>query len=123
MSTIKQSYLDGECPDCGEPILDNATEGEGCLNCGHVFWRRKMILTLDITKVTILVGQGADQIYLQTTEDAPFPAVSDQPLGISFEVVAGGGYRYVTEVLKIDEEYIETINLSDFTPHFSKDKE
>jgi DNA-directed RNA polymerase subunit RPC12/RpoP len=35
---IKGHYPDGECPDCGEDIPDNATEGEECGNCGHVFW-------------------------------------------------------------------------------------
>jgi len=79
-----------------------------------------MITTFDITKVTILIGQGADKVYLHTTEISPYPAVSKEPLGIDFQVAAGGGYRYVTEILKIDEEYIEIINLPSYTSHFSK---
>jgi hypothetical protein len=34
----KHDYLDGVCPDCGEPIADDA-EGDSCSNCDHVFSR------------------------------------------------------------------------------------
>ena len=34
----KKNYPDGICPDCGEPIPEDTVEGEGCENCGHVFW-------------------------------------------------------------------------------------
>src|SRR5579872_6264961 len=34
---IKHLYEDGECPDCGDPIPDNAVEGDNCGNCEHVF--------------------------------------------------------------------------------------
>ena len=27
-----------ECPNCGTPIPDEATPGDECVNCGHVFW-------------------------------------------------------------------------------------
>lgn len=37
MNTIKQSYEDGICPDCGQDIPDNVADGEECTNCGHVF--------------------------------------------------------------------------------------
>ena len=33
-----QVYDNDECPDCGEPIGD-AKDGDGCGNCGHVFWK------------------------------------------------------------------------------------
>ena len=36
--SIKDSYLNGKCPDCGSYIPNNALEGESCLNCSHVFW-------------------------------------------------------------------------------------
>lgn len=35
---VKDAYEGGVCPDCGEPISENATPGDECLNCGHVFW-------------------------------------------------------------------------------------
>lgn len=35
---IQDAYVDGVCPDCQEPIPDTVVEGEGCKNCGHVFW-------------------------------------------------------------------------------------
>jgi hypothetical protein len=69
-----------------------------------------MIVTFDITKVTIVTGHGADKVYLHTTEDSPCPGVSKEPLGLDFSVAAGDGYRYVTEILRIDEEYVEVIN-------------
>ena len=34
---IKDYYDDGVCPDCGEPIPDDAEDGSDCVNCGHVF--------------------------------------------------------------------------------------
>jgi len=39
---VKESYENGECPDCGEPIPDDSDEGQACTNCGHVFWRREV---------------------------------------------------------------------------------
>jgi hypothetical protein len=69
-----------------------------------------MIVTFDITKVTIVIGRGADMVFLHTTEDSPCPGVTKESLGLDFAVAAGKGYRYVTEVLKIDEEFVEVIN-------------
>lgn len=37
-SPVKDDYENGECPDCGTPIPDEATAGDECSNCGHVFW-------------------------------------------------------------------------------------
>lgn len=34
---IKDSYPNGRCPDCGEPIPDDVVSGQECKNCGHVF--------------------------------------------------------------------------------------
>jgi hypothetical protein len=31
------AYSFGECPDCGEPIPEDAMDGTECSNCGHVF--------------------------------------------------------------------------------------
>ena len=33
----KPQYEGGICPDCGEPIPDDATYGDACANCEHVF--------------------------------------------------------------------------------------
>lgn len=35
--TLLSSYPDGNCPDCGEPIPEDAEDGDQCANCGHVF--------------------------------------------------------------------------------------
>jgi hypothetical protein len=34
---IKGLYENGECPDCGEAILDDVIDGSECKNCNHVF--------------------------------------------------------------------------------------
>ena len=69
-----------------------------------------MILCVDVTKATVITGRGADKVSLHTTEESPTPGVTKEPLCLDFVVVAGDGYRYVTEVLRIDEEYVEVIN-------------
>jgi len=38
---VKDNYEDGICPDCAEPIPDDATGGESCVNCGHVFYENQ----------------------------------------------------------------------------------
>ena len=38
MNIIKDSYENGECPDCGKDIPDAVSGGDGCSNCGHVFY-------------------------------------------------------------------------------------
>ena len=35
--TVKDDYEGGVCPDCGEPIPDDAWYGGNCENCGHVW--------------------------------------------------------------------------------------
>ena len=35
--TIKNSYNEGECPDCGEPLPEEICDGYECVNCGHFF--------------------------------------------------------------------------------------
>lgn len=34
---VKKCYPDGICPDCADPIPDEAVEGDECVNCGHIF--------------------------------------------------------------------------------------
>jgi uncharacterized Zn finger protein len=42
MNPIKESYPNGECPDCGEEIPDDVVAGDECKNCGHVFWEENI---------------------------------------------------------------------------------
>jgi hypothetical protein len=39
---IVDSYENGECPDCGEEIPDNVSDGDSCCNCEHVFTRKNV---------------------------------------------------------------------------------
>lgn len=38
MNSVKDSYINGECPDCYENIPEEAENGDECYNCGHVFY-------------------------------------------------------------------------------------
>lgn len=67
------------------------------------------MLILNITRVTILVGQGADKVVLHTTEPSPCPGVSSESLGLDFSVAKGSGLSYVLEVLDIHDN-IEVID-------------
>jgi hypothetical protein len=67
-----------------------------------------MILCVDVTKVIILTGKGADKVSLFTTEDCP--TFEKEPLVLNFDVSAGQGFKYVTEVLRVDDEYVEIVN-------------
>jgi hypothetical protein len=69
-----------------------------------------MILCVDVTRVSVITGRGSDKISIHTTEESPTPGVTKEPLCLDFVVQAGDGYRYVTEVLRIDDEYVEVIN-------------
>lgn len=37
LNPVKDAYEDGECPDCGQTIPNDVSEGDACTNCGHVF--------------------------------------------------------------------------------------
>ena len=41
MNTIKNSYPNGQCPDCGEEIPDDVVDEQSCENCGHVFFEER----------------------------------------------------------------------------------
>ena len=30
--------LNGECPECGEPLSETINNGDECSNCGNVIW-------------------------------------------------------------------------------------
>lgn len=39
----KKEYDDGLCPDCSLKIPSNASEGDECENCNHVFWTQESV--------------------------------------------------------------------------------
>ena len=59
--TIKNNYPNGECPDCYENIPDNASHGDGCSNCGHVFYSSGSKFTF----IDLCAGIGGFRIGLQ----------------------------------------------------------
>lgn len=36
--SVRDAYEYGECPECRWPIPVRAANGQGCSNCGHVFF-------------------------------------------------------------------------------------
>jgi DNA-directed RNA polymerase subunit RPC12/RpoP len=38
MAHVRDNYEGGLCPDCDEPIPDEADDGVDCDNCGHAFF-------------------------------------------------------------------------------------
>ena len=50
---------------------------------------------IEITKIFILTtGHGPDKVFLYTTMPTTMPNVTQQPLQLDFQVVAGGGRSY-----------------------------
>ncbi len=42
-------YEDDCCPDCGQDIPREADDGDGCENCGHVFFESRETLFIAVT--------------------------------------------------------------------------
>ena len=43
--SLRECYENYQCPDCGEEIPVDTTDGDECVNCGHVFWHDNSIQT------------------------------------------------------------------------------
>ncbi len=50
-NAIKESYEDGECPDCGHEIPDDVEEGDECDNCPHVFHEEREVVDTGVSVV------------------------------------------------------------------------
>jgi len=63
MNPVKNSYPNGECPDCTLPIPDDVVEGGECESCGHAFYEQVIVkkrITIDITYDM----NGTDEKYI-----------------------------------------------------------
>ena len=75
MNLIKDSYESGECPDCGENIPNDVSNGDECSNCGHVFYSP---VKPDITEATLnttettLMDKAFESIKTYLIEDTLF---------------------------------------------------
>jgi hypothetical protein len=75
MNLIKDSYENGECPDCGEDIPNDVSNGDGCSNCSHVFYSPvKPDITEDALNTTeaTLMDKAFESIKTYLIEDTLF---------------------------------------------------
>ena len=56
---IKKFYPDGICPDCAQPIPEEAVEGDKCANCGCEFSEA------DADSLSLEDGFFDDDLYLE----------------------------------------------------------
>jgi len=81
MNIIKDSYENGECPDCGEDIPDDVSNGDGCSNCSHVFYSPvKPDITEATLEDTLFILRVEDMIgfYDNTNGEGSYDKLSDQ---------------------------------------------
>jgi len=66
-----------------------------------------MKLSLEIARVAVLTGDGADRILLHISAPSPFPAMKDEPVA---EIQASRGYgeTWCRNVLGVVPELIQT---------------
>lgn len=76
MNTVKESYHNGECPDCGETIPDDVVEGQACANCEHVFYAERPgdepndSMDGDADSALASAGLGTDEDYEHNSCDS-----------------------------------------------------
>jgi len=64
---VRENYPDGECPECGHAIPEDAAPGEECSSCGHVLWDTPEIEEPDTIEVivgnigTVYTGKPRDR--------------------------------------------------------------
>jgi len=85
--TIKNNYPNGECPDCYENIPDDVSHGDGCSNCGHVFYSSGSKFTF----IDLCAGIGGFRIGLQALGgECVYTAEWDKFARLTYETNFGG---------------------------------
>ena len=81
MNAIKNSYPNGECPDCGENIPDDVCTGQACGNCDHVFSEQR-----NSDDPTMPFGEVTERLLkLIARSDDEFQCQIASGIGISLE--------------------------------------
>ncbi len=73
---------------------------------------KKHMVAVEVTRVMVLQGRGADTVMLTTTHPTTMPAISNEPLMLKFEVAAGYGPVYLREVLGFTPDMVEIVRLN-----------
>jgi len=93
MNIIKDSYENGECPDCGEDIPDDVSNGDGCSNCSHVFYSP---VKPDITEATLL-DKAFESIKTYLIEDTLFILRVEDMIGFYDNTNGEGSYDKLSD--------------------------
>jgi hypothetical protein len=81
MNPVKESYPDGLCPDCQEPIPDDVAEGESCANCDHAFFEETGVL-IDGVPIERTVNCYFCGDFFDERECSPADAYNDNDGGV-----------------------------------------
>jgi len=95
---VKDSYENGECPDCGEDIPNDVSNGDGCSNCGHVFYSP---VKPDITEAT-LMEKAFESIKTYLIEDTLFILRVDDMIGFYDAQKGKGSYDKLSATHKTE---------------------
>ena len=92
MSVIKDSYEKGECPDCGEDIPNDVSNGDGCSNCSHGFY----------SPVKPEMDEPFESIKTYLIEDTLFILQVDDMIGFYDNMNGEGSYDKLNDQDKIE---------------------
>lgn len=65
-------------------------------------------MNINISRAVVILGSGTDKVVLTT--DLPLPAVTQEPLQLSFDAEYDTGVNYVKNTFDIEPEVINTRN-------------
>ena len=71
-----------------------------------------MKISLNVLKITIVAGNGTDQIFLKTDNPEGVFPFKDKELTLKFEVAKGKGLSYLKDVFNIESDSVEYIKYS-----------
>jgi hypothetical protein len=65
-------------------------------------------ITLEIDRIAVLLSDGADKVFINTTLPSSMPKVSQQCLSMDFQTEIDTGIEYVRHHFGIEPEVINT---------------
>lgn len=64
------------------------------------------MLSIGITKATVLLSFGADKVTLETEFPSPYPKISNQFLSLNFETEKDKAIEYIRKYFGLEPEVI-----------------